>query len=58
MIPVNVIDLVEKLQNPNVRDPEKTNLLQRVETIRDYCNSAVVKFNNKNSMKNYNRKNK
>lgn len=50
LLPINIVDLVEKLNNPNVRDPERTNILQRIETIRDYCGNAVTKFN-KNNLK-------
>jgi len=51
MLPVNVVDLVESLNNPNIRDTERMNLLQRVEAIRDYCTLAANKFSKTPSVK-------
>jgi len=49
LVPINVVDIVERLNNKDLRDNEKQILLQRLETIRDYCASAIVK-NNGNSI--------
>lgn len=43
LIPANVIDLVEKFNVAG--DTEKVYLLQRLESIRDYCNKCIDKHN-------------
>ena len=45
LVPINVIDIVERLNSRDTRENERQLLLQRLETIRDYCATAV----NKNS---------
>ena len=47
LIPVNITDIFEKLNNPNLRENERANYILRLETIRDYCDAAVKKENNK-----------
>ena len=37
MLPVNVIDLAHKLNDPNLRGNERDNYELRIEAIRDYC---------------------
>jgi hypothetical protein len=46
MIPVNVIDLIEKIKSPAINQNEKMNYIFRVEAIRDYCDSELNKINN------------
>lgn len=43
LIPINIIDLVEKLNDPRTNENERNNYLQRLETVRDYCDIAVKK---------------
>ena len=43
LVPVNIVDLVEKLNDKNVRENEHNNYVLRVEAIRDYCAAALVK---------------
>lgn len=45
LVPANILDIFEKLNNPNIRDNEKANYVLRLETIRDYCDAAVKKAN-------------
>lgn len=58
LLPVNIVDLIEKFNNPNTHDTERMNLLQRIEAIRDYCTIAVNKFNKTTTIKNSIRKTK
>lgn len=44
-VPINVIDVVERLNSKDLRENERQLLLQRLETIRDYCAGAIVKHN-------------
>jgi hypothetical protein len=50
MVPVNIADIVQRLSDKNIRENEKFALLQRLETIRDYCAAAVVKHSNRPSL--------
>jgi hypothetical protein len=43
LLPVNIVDLVEKLNQPNIRENERMNYVLRLETIREYCDLAVKK---------------
>lgn len=43
LLPANVIDLVEKLNQPSVRENERMNYILRLETIREYCDLAIKK---------------
>lgn len=43
LVPVNIVDLVEKLNDPNIHENERNNYIIRIETIRDYCASALAK---------------
>jgi hypothetical protein len=43
LIPVNIQDIVNRLNDKSIRDNERLTLLQRLETIRDYCAAAVAK---------------
>ena len=51
LLPVNIIDLVEKFKDPNLRENERLNYQIRLETIRDYCSAAINKQNNKAAAK-------
>lgn len=46
LIPINVLDLVDKLNASDVMENERGNYLLRLETIRDYCNQAIMKHLN------------
>jgi len=43
LVPVNVIDIVEKLNDKTIRENEHNNYVLRIEAIRDYCAAALVK---------------
>jgi len=45
LVPVNIVDLVNKLQDKTLHENERTNYIHRIEAIRDYCNAAVNKYN-------------
>jgi hypothetical protein len=47
MIPINIVDLAEKLLDKNLRENERMNYQQRLEAIRDYCEDALRKSNNR-----------
>lgn len=42
LIPINLIDLVEKLQS-STNENERNNYVHRLEVIRDYCEHALKK---------------
>jgi hypothetical protein len=53
MIPVNIIDLVNKLNDKTVKQNELQNYIHRIEVIRDYCiNSLNAYSKDKNSFLN------
>jgi hypothetical protein len=41
LIPVNVIDIVNKLSDSSVRENELNNYVMRLEAIRDYCSMSL-----------------
>ena len=43
LLPVSIVDLVQKLHDPAIRENERMNYVLRLETIRDYCDAAVKK---------------
>ena len=43
LLPVNIIDLVEKYHNPNIRENEKMNYQLRLETIVSYITESLAK---------------
>jgi hypothetical protein len=43
LVPNNIQDIVEQLQNPNVRGNERANYALRLEAIRDFCEAAIKK---------------
>lgn len=55
LVPVVVQDIVNKLNDKNIRENEKANLLIRLDAIRDYVTAAVVKANSKNENRSFNR---
>jgi hypothetical protein len=46
LLPQIVIDLVDNALNESKHENERSNYLLRLETIRDYCNAAINKYNN------------
>ena len=55
LVPVNIQDIVNQLNNKNIRENERANLLIRLDAIRDYVTAAVVKANSKNETRSFNR---
>jgi hypothetical protein len=47
LVPVNIQDIVNRLNDKTIRENEKANLLLRLDAIRDYVTAAVVKANSK-----------
>jgi len=43
LVPVNVVDIVQRMADKNIKENEKINLLLRLEAIRDYAAAAIVK---------------
>lgn len=43
LIPANVVDLVEKLNSKTINQNERNIYIQRLEAIRDYCDTALKK---------------
>jgi len=43
LLPVNIVDLVEKLNQQGIRENERMNYVLRLEAIRDYCDAAIRK---------------
>lgn len=54
LVPVNIQDIVNRLNDKNVRENERANLLLRLDAIRDYVTEAVVKANSKNENRTFN----
>ena len=44
LVPVNIQDIVNRLNDKTVRENERANLLLRLDAIRDYVTAAVVKI--------------
>jgi hypothetical protein len=42
-VPVNILDLVEKINDNNLRENERNNYMLRLETTAAYISEAVVK---------------
>lgn len=55
LVPVVVQDIVNRLNDKNIRENERVNLLIRLDAIRDYVTAAVVKANSKNENRTFNR---
>lgn len=45
LIPPSVVDIVDKLSSPIAHENEKMNYVLRLEAIRDYCSTVLVKYN-------------
>lgn len=45
LVPVNVVDIVNRLKDPSIRENEKINYILRLEAIREYCAVALSKNN-------------
>lgn len=45
LVPVNIQDIVNRLNDKTTRENERANLLLRLDAIRDYVTAAVVKAN-------------
>jgi hypothetical protein len=57
MVPVNIIDIVNKLSDQTIRENERINYILRLEAIRDYCITAINNDFSKGSYKKVFRKN-
>ena len=43
LVPVPVQDVVIQLENSQIGENERLSLLQRLETIRDFCNKSLIR---------------
>jgi len=43
LVPINIVDIVERINDKNTKENERMNLIIRLETIRDYCSSVLNK---------------
>jgi hypothetical protein len=43
LLPVSIIDLVEKFENKAISEHERVNYQMRVEAVVEYCNDALNK---------------
>ena len=43
LIPINIIDLVDKINDPRTNENERNNYILRLETIKDFCETAIKK---------------
>ena len=48
LIPANVVDIVEKLAT--AKGAERMHLIQRLETIREYCDKSIQRFDDKRNI--------
>lgn len=55
LVPVNIQDIVNRLNAKNISENERANLLVRLDAIRDYVTAAVVKANSNNENRTFNR---
>ena len=46
LVPVNIVDIVDRINDKNTKENERMNLIIRLETIRDYCNVVLNKPTN------------
>ena len=51
----SIQDIVSRLNAKDLRENERANLLLRLDAIRDYVTAAVVKANQKNENRTFNR---
>ena len=53
LVPANVMDLVDKINDPSLRENERNNYILRLETIRDYTTVCLNTYSrDKNSFSN------
>lgn len=45
LVPVNIVDLANKLSDKTIRENERNNYLLRLEAVREYCSVAINKHN-------------
>lgn len=50
LIPINVQDIVDKMNSPNLRENELYSYQLRLEAIRDYCSNAIEKHSEKRAV--------
>jgi len=43
LVPVNILDLVEKINDNNIRENERNNYILRLETTAEFISDAVTK---------------
>jgi hypothetical protein len=60
LVPVNVVDIVNRLKDSSIRENERMNYVLRLEAIREYCAIAISKNSSStlNSFADSRRKNK
>jgi hypothetical protein len=57
LVPVNVIDLVDKLNDTTIKENERNNYVFRLEAIRDYTTACLNTYSrDKNSFSNNRKK--
>jgi len=57
LLPANVMDLVDKIGDPNIRENERNNYILRLEAIRDYVTVSLnTHSRDKNSFNNIKKK--
>jgi hypothetical protein len=50
LVPANVMDLVDKINDPNIKENERNNYVLRLETIREYTTICLNTYSrDKNS---------
>lgn len=45
LVPVNIQDIVNRLNDKTINENEEMNILLRLEAIRDYTSQAVFRYN-------------
>jgi hypothetical protein len=43
LIPINIIDLVDKINDPRTNENERNNYILRLETIKNFCEITIKK---------------
>lgn len=41
LVPVNIVDLVDKINDPNIKENERNNYIFRLEATRDYITTCL-----------------
>lgn len=53
LVPANVVDLIDKINDPTIRENERNNYIFRLEAIRDYTTTCLNTYSrDKNSFTN------